>query len=331
MVYLVTYGCKVNYYESEAVASLLDRVNIANQMITDGAISKLTDAEVFVVNSCAVTGMAEKKSRYGIAKIKKYHPQAAIVTMGCAFGRKSPEAVAGEVSGYFAADQVDHKISPTIVQHRREKAFIKVQDGCQNFCNFCIIPYRRNVLSHRTPAEVAAEINAQGTHVTEVVLCGINLCYYPDFAELCRAVDNCGKPWRISSLEPPMITRDLIAVWQNCRHFIPSFHICLQSGDDGVLRDMNRHYTTDDYAQIITDLRTAFSDAYFATDVIVGYPTETDAAFERTYDYLTKLRLNKLHIFPFSPRVGTPAAELKPLTNTVVTARYARLNELNQN
>ena len=323
MVYLVTYGCKVNYYESEAVASLLDRVGIANQMISDGAISKLTDADVFVVNSCAVTGMAEKKSRYGVAKIKKYHPHARIVTMGCAFGRKTAESVAGEVTGQIT--------SPTTVQHRREKAFIKVQDGCQNFCNYCIIPYRRNVLSHRTPAEVTAEINAQGEHVTEIVLCGINLCYYPDFAALCRAVDDCGRPWRISSLEPPMITRDLIATWQKCRHFIPSFHICLQSGDDGVLHDMNRHYTTDDYAQIIADLRTAFPDAYLATDVIVGYPTETDACFARTYDFLQKLHLNKLHIFPFSPRVGTPAAQLKPLTNAVVTARYARLNELNQN
>lgn len=333
MVYLVTYGCKVNYWESEAVASLLDSVNLPNQMVNDGAIARLADAEVFVVNSCAVTSMAEKKSRYGVAKIKKYHPHARIVTMGCALGRKSPEAVAGEVCACLAGDAGAHQpvtgATGLMVNHRREKAFIKVQDGCQNFCSYCTIPYRRNVLSHRTPAEVTAEINAQGPHVTEIVLCGINLSYYPDLAGLCRAVDDCGRAWRISSLEPPVITDGLINTLRACRHFVPFFHICLQSGDDGVLHDMNRHYTTADYAQIIKDLRTAFPDGYFATDVIVGYPTESDTAFARTYQFLSDLRLDKLHIFPFSPRAGTPAAQLKLLTNAVVTKRYARLDTLN--
>lgn len=330
MVYLVTYGCKVNYWESEAVATLLDRVGVANQMLNDGAIARVPDGDVFVVNSCAVTSMAEKKSRYGIAKIKKYHPHALIVTMGCALGRKSPEQVATDVCAGLAGGGVARSVgTPTTVQHRREKAFIKVQDGCRNFCNYCIIPYRRNTLGHRTPADVVAEINAQGAHVTEIVLCGINLCYYPNFAELCRAVDACGRAWRISSLEPPLITPELIATWRACRHFVPAFHICLQAGDDGVLRDMNRHYTTADYARIIDALRTAFPDGSFATDVIVGYPTETDDAFERTYQFLQNLRLDKLHIFPFSPRAGTPAAQLKPLTNAVVTARVARLDELN--
>lgn len=320
MVYLITYGCKVNYYESEAVASLLSAVGIENKMIADGAISKLTDATVFVVNSCAVTSMAEKKSRYGLAKIKKYHPHSRIVTMGCALGRKTPEVVASEVAGQL--------VPPTTVMHAREKAFIKVQDGCQNFCSYCIIPHLRNKIECRPVADVVAEIKAQPPQVTEVVICGINLCYYPDFAALCRAVDQCGRAWCISSLEPPLLTPALLDTLQTCPNFLPRFHICLQSGCDKVLRDMNRHYTTAAYAAMIANVRAHFPQAYLATDIIVGYPTETDADFQTTVAFVQKIGFDKLHIFPFSPRPGTPAAALKPITNAVVTRRYEILAQL---
>ncbi len=321
-VYIITYGCKVNYSESEAVQSQLRAMNIACEMVSDGAISKLPPAQVFVVNSCAVTSMAEKKSRYGVSKIKRYHPDAKIVTMGCAFGRKTPEMVALEVAG------VKEPENGVIVNHGREKAFIKVQDGCRNFCTYCIIPYIRNRIECRPVDEVVAEIRAQGPHVTSVVLCGINLCYYPNFSELCRAVDACGVAWEISSLEPPMITKELIGVLQQCQHFVPHFHICLQSGCDEVLRAMNRHYTTAEYAQIIQMLRDAFSTATFGTDLIVGFPTETDAAFQTTLAFLQKIKLDKIHLFPFSPRVGTEAAKLPPIQNSIVTERMKILSQI---
>ncbi len=321
-VYIITYGCKVNYYESEAVAAQLDAMGIANQMVSDGAISRLPHASAFVVNSCAVTSMAEKKSRYGVSKIKKYHPHAAVVTMGCAFGRKTPEMVALEVADLLGVGH-DGTVSSATVLHRREKAFIKVQDGCQNFCTYCIIPHIRKTIECRPIDDVVSEIHAQSSHVTSVVLCGINLCYYPDFSALCRAVDGCGVSWEISSLEPPMMTDALIATLKQCTHFVPHFHICLQSGCDDVLRDMNRHYTTADYAKIIATLRANFPHATFGTDLIVGFPTETDAAFQTTLAYLQKLKLDKIHVFPYSPRVGTPAANMKPIPNAVVTARIA--------
>lgn len=356
-VYIITYGCKVNYYESEAVASNLDAMGIPNQMVSDGAISRLLNAGAFVVNSCAVTSMAEKKSRYGVSKIKKYHPHAAVVTMGCAFGRKTSEMVALEVAELLkelpslganapqmVALEVADKIHATFdttrpildgavsnsqpavtVQHRREKAFIKIQDGCKNFCTYCIIPYLRDKVECRPIDDVVAEIRAQASHVTAVVLCGINLCYYPDFDALCRAVDDCGVAWEISSLEPPMMTDQLIATLKQCTHFVPHFHICLQSGCDDVLRDMNRHYTTREYADIIQKLRTTFSNATFGTDLIVGFPTETDAAFETTLAFLKTLKLDKIHVFPYSPRVGTPAATMKPVPNAVVTDRIAKI------
>lgn len=327
-VYIVTYGCKVNYYESESVASLLSAARVPNRMITDGAIARLPDAAVFVVNSCAVTSMAEKKVRYGLHKIAKYHPHAMVVSMGCALGRKTPEDVATAVCKALGQSNPPGKVIP---QHARERAFIKVQDGCQNFCSYCIIPYRRNQLSHRSIAEVTAEINAQTPHVAEIVLCGINLCYYPNFADLCRAVDACGRHWWISSLEPPILTSNLIQTLKDCPNFVPNFHICLQSGSDNVLQAMNRHYTTADYARIIRELRAAFPNAYFATDIIVGYPTETAEDFQITYDFLQQIKLDKLHLFPFSPRPGTPAANLKPLTNSVVTRRYQQLSTLSQN
>lgn len=324
LVYIITYGCKVNYYESEAVASQLDAMGIPNQMVSDGAISRLSHAAAFVVNSCAVTSMAEKKSRYGVSKIKKYHPQAILVGMGCAFGRKTPEMVALEIADKLQTGQsrVD---TPVTVQHRREKAFIKVQDGCQNFCTYCIIPHLRNKLSYRTADDVVAEIKTQAPHVTSVVLCGINLCYYPDFESLCRAVDACGIAWEISSLEPPMMTAQLIAILKNCTHFVPHFHICLQSGSDAVLSAMNRHYTTTQYADIIAALRATFPNATFGTDLIVGFPTETETDFATTLQFLQTLKLDHVHLFPYSPRAGTPAAAMKPIPNHIVTARFDKI------
>ena len=322
-VYLITYGCKVNYYESEALAAQLDALGIANQMTNDGAISHLPTPAVFVVNSCAVTGMAEKKSRYGLSKIKKYHPTAKVVTMGCAFGRKTTEAVTREVAAALGITFLG--TAPVPVIHRREKAFIKVQDGCQNFCSYCIIPYLRQNISCRSIADVTAEITAQPTKVTHVVLCGINLCYYPDFAALCRAVDTCGKTWEISSLEPPMLTPALINTLQQCKNFMPHFHVCLQSGCDDVLRAMNRHYTTAQYAEIVNNLRTAFPNATIGTDLIVGFPTETETAFAQTLSFLQTIKLDYLHLFPYSPRHGTAAAKLKPITNAIVTARINKI------
>lgn len=330
-VYIITYGCKVNYYESEAVASNLTAMGIPCQMVSDGAVSKLPKAAAFVINSCAVTSMAEKKSRYGVSKIKRYHPNAKIVTMGCAFGRKTPEMVALEVaeklnSGAVMTDKA--RLTGAIVEHQREKAFIKVQDGCQNFCTYCIIPYLRNKIECRPIDDVVQEIRAQKPHVTSVVLCGINLCYYPDFAALCRAVDACGRAWEISSLEPPMMTAELIATLKECQHFVPHFHICLQSGDDQVLHDMNRHYTTKEYAAIIQQLRIAFPTATFGTDLIVGFPTETDMAFANTLAFLKTIKLDKIHIFPYSPRTGTPAAAMPQIQNSIVTKRFKTIQKI---
>lgn len=331
-VYILTYGCKVNYYESEAVLSNLAALKIGAEMVSDGAVSRLPSPQVFVLNSCAVTSMAEKKSRYGVSKIKRYHPHAQIVTMGCAFGRKTPEMVALEVANRLSDANLLSKCENTrgnvIVNHAREKAFIKVQDGCQNFCTYCIIPHIRNRIECRPIDDVVAEIKGQGAHVTSVVLCGINLCYYPHFDDLCRAVDACGLPWEISSLEPPMMTPELIATLGQCAHFVPHFHVCLQSGSDQVLKDMNRHYTTGEYAQMIANLRATFPTATFATDLIVGFPTETDAEFQKTFDYLSALKLDKIHIFPYSPRSGTPAAEMTQIQNSIVTARVAKIASL---
>ena len=333
MVYIVTYGCKVNFYESEAVASNLTALGITNQMVADGAISHLAPAAAFVINSCAVTSMAEKKSRYGVSKIKRYHPNANIVTMGCAFGRKTAEMVALEVAHLLKLDGskiVEKTTTGVVVTHQREKAFIKIQDGCQNFCTYCIIPYLRNKIECRAIDDVIAEIKHQPKYVTSLVLCGINLCYYPNFGALCRAVDECGIAWEISSLEPPMMTDELIATLKQCSHFIPHFHICLQSGSDAVLKAMNRHYTTAQFTQIINNLRTAFPMATFGTDLIVGFPTETDADFQTTLTYLQQLKLDKIHLFPYSPRTGTPAAQLPLIQNSIVTERIAIIQRMNR-
>ena len=329
-VFIVTYGCKVNYYESEAVASGLEAAGVPCVMLPDGKISSCGAAAAFVVNSCAVTSMAEKKTRYGLHKITQYHPQTPVVTMGCALGRISPAAAVeqvltalGQSVGQRPACHAVESMFATssTVYHRRERAFIKIQDGCQNFCSYCIIPYKRNQSWARPIADTVAEINAQPSHVREIVLCGINLTYYPDFIALCRAVDACGRAWWISSLEPPMVTPALIAALQQCHNFVPNFHICLQSGCDRILSAMNRHYSTADYAQIIANVRAAFPHATIATDLIVGFPGETDADFEQTVAFLQSLNFDHVHAFPFSPRPGTPAAQMPPVPNAVVTQR----------
>ncbi len=324
MVSIITYGCKVNFYESEQVASLLSSVGIENKMITDGAISRENQSDIFVINSCAVTNMAEKKSRYGVSKIKKYHPNAKIITMGCALGRKSPEAVVSEITNLQLATQIK-------VIHGREKAFIKVQDGCKNFCSYCIIPHKRNVLSYREISEVVLEINNQPKKVEEVILCGINLCYYPNFINLCKAVDKCGRKWSISSLEPIMITNEFLVGLAECKNFIPNFYLCLQSGSDKVLKDMNRNYTSLEYIQKIQKIREVFLNAKISTDIIIGYPTESEEDFNSTIQAVQKIKFDSIHIFPFSPREGTPAYNLKPITNSIVTKRFEILKNLLNN
>jgi threonylcarbamoyladenosine tRNA methylthiotransferase MtaB len=362
MVYIVTYGCKVNHYESVQVRSLLNSAGVGCELIAEKDITKIKGdappldtvcgkrevftatpcsaaaagrvlggscktskgsgygAPVFVVNSCAVTGMAEKKSRYGTAKIKKYFPNAEVFSMGCAFDRKTPATVAAEILG--------RKVDGGVVMHKRRKAFIKVQDGCRNFCSFCIIPYKRTKLHNTPAADVVAEINAQPDFVTEIIISGINLCYYDDIAGLCSSVDGCGRAWYLSSLEPQIITPEFVAVLCGCRHFKPEFHICLQSGSDKVLREMNRRYTCAEYLGKVNTVRKSFPNARISTDIIVGYPTETDADFNATVEFVRAVKFDAVHIFPYSPRAGTAAAELKPLTNSLVTKRFNTLKAL---
>jgi threonylcarbamoyladenosine tRNA methylthiotransferase MtaB len=282
---------------------------------------------MFVVNSCAVTGMAEKKSRYGISKIKKYFPNAKIYSMGCAFTKKSPEEIVGEILG--------RKVGGGVIIHKREKAFIKVQDGCREFCSFCIIPYKRAELSSREIADVVCEINAQPDYVKEIIISGINLCYFQTaqgetLGELCLAVDKCGRSWYISSLEPSIITEDFVKKLKNCQNYKPNFHICLQSGCDKVLREMNRRYTTAEYLAKINLIRKYFKNAKISTDIIVGYPTETDEDFNATVAFVKTVQFDKIHIFPYSPRKGTKSAEIKPITNSLVTNRFNILNSLNE-
>jgi threonylcarbamoyladenosine tRNA methylthiotransferase MtaB len=310
MVYIVTYGCKVNQYESLQIANATNGV-----MLNESDLSKIKNAMLnkneqdltFYVNSCAVTSMAEKKSRYGVSKIKKLFPNAKIIPVGCAFGKPKIEEI------------VKLKNEPTI--HRRERAFIKVQDGCKNFCSYCIIPYIRNKITCREISDIVAEITAQPDYVKEIIISGINLCYYPNFAELCIAVNKCGRKFSISSLEPILITENLCRKLQSCKNFLPNFHICLQSGCNKVLKSMNRHYTAEEYYKKLETVRKYFPNAKITTDLIVGFPTETEEDFNQTYAFVQRCNFAKIHLFPYSPRKGTSSYSLKPITNSVVTDR----------
>jgi threonylcarbamoyladenosine tRNA methylthiotransferase MtaB len=291
----------VNYYESEQIAAKFNGV-----VIVEKDIKKIKDAEpVFFVNSCAITSKAEKGSRYAVSIIKKYHPNAEINFVGC-------------------ASKHQNKLNNAIIA-KREKAFIKIQDGCADFCSYCIIPYIRSKICCRNVADVLAEIKAQPPVVKTIILSGINLTYYKHLNELSQ---NINKPFYFGSLEPNCITKDFLEVLHANSNFIPNFHVCLQSGCDETLSNMNRHYTTAEYLAKINLIRKYFPTARISTDIIVGFPTETDINFDRTLHFIKIINFDKVHIFPFSPRPKTAAFLMKPITNRIIKNRVDKLKSL---
>jgi len=296
-IHITTLGCKVNQYESGQIAA---------KYIAEGhEITKnIKDADVCVVNTCAVTGFAEKKSRYQVARIKRLNQSAEIIVCGCAADRGLNERVRGFVS----------------VQNR-QKAYIKVQDGCNNFCSYCIVPHLRGRSRSRPIEDILKEIRATGKHT---VLTGIDLSSYDDLHRLCAAID---RRFELSSMEVCIITDDFLQILGSNKFFIPNFHLSLQSGCDRILDLMNRKYTTADYLARVALIREYFPGARLTTDVICGFPTETDAEFLETVAFVKKVGFAHVHVFPYSRRTGTRAADLPQLQASVITKRTKQLDE----
>lgn len=338
-------GCKVNSYETEAMQQLLENAGYEIVPFTE-------EADVYIINTCSVTNIADKKSRQMLHRAKKMNPGAVVVAAGCyvqAAGEelKKDEAVDLIVGNnkktelvtilddYFS-DRED-LVEETVIDIRgtREyeslsidkiadhtRAFIKIQDGCNQFCSYCIIPYTRGQVRSRKAKEVVEEIKRlTATGFQEVVLTGIHLSSYGkdfpaeeritllDLIIKIHEVEGL-KRIRLGSLEPRIVTEEFAVALSKLTKICPHFHLSLQSGCDTTLKRMNRHYSAEEFYNCCNILRKAFPNPAITTDVIVGFPGETKEEFVMTKEYLEKVRFYEMHVFKYSKRNGTKAAEM---------------------
>lgn len=330
-----TLGCKVNLYETEAMKGLFKN---AGYTVTED-----DDADVFVINTCTVTAVGDKKSRQFIRRAKKSNPKSIVAVVGC-YSQVSPDEVAkipdvdiilgttdrkdivkyvenysGEKTSYVKSEipTVFEDIKST--HQSRTRATIKVQDGCRNFCSYCIIPYARGPLRSKSIDSAVSEIKELSKNgYKEIVLVGINLSVYgADIGtDLLTLIENVCKTdgierVRLGSLEPNLITDEFISRTKGLDNFCHHFHLALQSGSTSVLKRMNRKYTKQDYLNAVEKLKNAFSDCAITTDVMVGFPGETEEEFKDSCDTVKKSGFCAMHVFPYSKRKGTVASKME--------------------
>ena len=337
-------GCKVNSYETEAMQQLLEDAGYEIVPFREGA-------DVYIINTCSVTNVADRKSRQMLHRAKKMNPSAAVVAVGCyvqAAGAelKKDEAVDLIVGNNQKKDLVqilddyfaDHENSGEILDigHSQEyeelhirriadhtRAFIKVQDGCNQFCSYCIIPYTRGRVRSRRPEDIEREVRGIAeAGYKEIVLTGIHLSSYGvDFKDesekenlltLIKRLDQIPgiERLRLGSLEPRIVTREFAKELASLRTICPHFHLSLQSGCDATLKRMNRRYNAAEYQACCEILREEFDNPAITTDVIVGFPGETEEEFAETERFLKAIHFYEMHIFKYSRRAGTRAADM---------------------
>ncbi len=334
-----TLGCKVNECESDA---LIEGLCERGYEVSD----KLVPADLYVVNTCAVTAEAEKKSRQTVSRIKRLNPDAKIIFTGCAT-QKSPESFVAKgntylVTGTFSkakildmVEECGQKLAPEAVEFEelpavktlRTRTYVKVQDGCNNFCSYCIIPYLRGRSRSRSPENILREIDA--VRPKEAIINGINLSAY-DYGGTgltglieCLSAVKCRV--RLGSLEVRVITEELLQAFKGLNNFAEHFHLSLQSGSNAVLKKMNRHYTREQFIEKVALIRKYFPNAGITTDIIAGFPTETEDDFADTLRLTDEVGFSDIHAFCFSPRQGTVAAKMPDLPPEI---KRARLNDL---
>lgn len=343
-------GCKVNAYETEAMQQLLEN---AGYEIVDFS----SKADVYVINTCSVTSMADKKSRQMLHRAKKLNPDSIVVAAGCYVQAKSGEVKADasvdimlgnnqkqDLIASIAAYEANRKKQERLVEIGNQKsyealcltktaghtrAFIKVEDGCNQFCSYCIIPYARGRVRSRPLADVLKEVRTLAQNgYQEIVLTGIHLSSYgidieDSLLHLIQETANVNgiRRIRLGSLEPRVITEAFVRAISGIDKLCPHFHLSLQSGCDATLKRMNRRYTTEEYRQSCKLLRKYFAHPAITTDVIVGFPGETEQEFLETKAFLQEIHFYEMHIFKYSRREGTKAAGMDQQAPEEVKAR----------
>lgn len=336
-------GCKVNSYETEAMTQLLKKAGYE-------IVSFQDQADVYIINTCSVTNMADRKSRQMLHKAKKQNPNAVVVATGC-YVQTATEKVAQDLSidlvvgnnrkkdiveilnEYYAEKEAGEQVKEeyvidinhtdeyeeleisTVTEHTR--AHLKIQDGCNNFCSYCIIPYARGRIRSRTMESIKAELERlSASGFKEIVLTGINLSCYDDngkkLIDVIEMADNVNgiERIRLGSLDPEVVTEDFVERLGKVKKICPHFHFSLQSGCDKTLKAMNRHYTSDEYYEKCQLIRKHIDNPAFTTDVIVGFPGETEEDYISSREFVKKVKFAELHVFKYSKRDGTVAAKM---------------------
>lgn len=344
---IITLGCKVNQYESDAIGQELTKMG--HQVVT-----KLEPADLYILNTCAVTSIAEKKSRTNLAKMQKLNPNAKIIVCGCAsqnnaqqfLKHKNVSVVLGTSGKNKIANllsEVGNKTTEMAKEYEyfsssitsRTRAFLKIQDGCNNFCTYCLIPYLRGRSRSRGIADIVREAKELEKTNKEIVLTGIDISDFrangkPALKELMLALSGLSARIRTGSFEVSVIDDNLLQVLASMPNFCPQFHLSMQSGCDRILKLMNRHYTKEQFLQKVELIRKYFPNCAITTDVIVGFPTETDQDFAETVDTIKKAKFFEMHIFPYSSRKGTVASKMKMVDNKVKAERVRILEDINE-
>lgn len=332
----ITLGCKVNQYETQAML---------NQLLQGGFSACQTDedADIILLNSCTVTSTSDHKVKQTLHKARREHPHAVIVLTGCmpqafpelaedltdadiVLGNSNRSSLLPHILQYLSTRQriidiVPHqtkeKFESMSVEnfYERTRAFIKIQDGCNRFCSYCIIPYARGRVRSKPLDDLIAEVTQLSEKgYKEIVLTGINLSAFGQDTNLhlCDAVEavcaiNGIERVRLGSLEPEQLSKDVIIRLSKQQKLCPQFHLSLQSGCDETLKRMNRHYTTEEYKTIVQNLRNAFDNAAITTDIMVGFPGETEEEFLQSLEFAKEISFSKVHVFAYSQRPGTKA------------------------
>ena len=361
-VALHNLGCKVNAYETEAMQELLEKHGYEIVPFQEGA-------DVYIINTCTVTNMADRKSRQMLHRARKMNPDAVVVAAGCYVQAQAEKQVIDPcidivlgnnkkqdlLTALQAYEEAHGDLREVIdINHTKEyenlhltkqgehtRAYIKVQDGCNQFCSYCIIPYARGRVRSRAKEDVVAEVTDLAKNgYQEVVLTGIHLSSYgidfeneDNLLSLIRAVHEIEgiKRIRLGSLEPRIITEEFVQAIAALPKMCPHFHLSLQSGCNETLKRMNRRYTSEEFYEKCEILRKYFEKPALTTDVIVGFPQETEEEFETTYEFLKKICFYETHIFKYSKREGTKAAVMQgQIPEQIKAKRSARLIELGE-
>ncbi len=358
-----TLGCKVNQYETNAMSQ---------KFRSNGyKIVNLEESpDICIVNTCTVTNMSDRKSRQVLRRVKEINKNAIVVAVGCyaqiakdellkldeidlVLGNNEKNDIVYYTKKYLEENRKIDKVTDVMYQKdfldfglttytEKTRAVIKVQDGCDRFCSYCIIPYARGRVRSRKPESIIKEITEIAKNgIKEVVITGIHVASYGrdlkqeyrliDLLEDINKIDEI-KRIRLGSLEPMIITQEFMSRLVKLEKICHQFHLSLQSGCDNTLKRMNRRYTTYEFKNVVNLLRQSYDDVILTTDIIVGFPGESDEEFESTYKFLKDINFYKMHIFKYSPRKGTKAAVMEgQIDGSIKEQRSKRLIELSNN